>query len=242
MEIGEKIKAYRLNRGESLTEFANNANVSRDRLAKWEQLKSKPNYNDLAAISNYLEVSMETLTGKYFPEHLNLSKEAQASYSVPTIMPSGDILKVGGGKFPRKKPDGRILIPFYDIDFTAGDIELFDDFNELAPTYMLDIPEFYGCTAFRVFNNSMEKLIKSGATLFGTKVNEWQDHLEYGPMYGIVCTDKRKYLKYIRKAQGKEETHFLLRSENIEEYDDFYIPKSKIKSLWLIHGALNRYF
>ncbi len=32
----------------------------------------------------------------------------------------------------------------------------------------MDIPEFAGCTAFRTYNNSMERLIKSGDILFGT--------------------------------------------------------------------------
>jgi hypothetical protein len=45
----------------------------------------------------------------------------------------------------------------------------------------------------------MEGLIKSGSILFGTKVERWLEHLEYGQVYGIICDDGRKYLKYIKR-------------------------------------------
>lgn len=140
----------------------------------------------------------------------------------------------------KKLRNGTGLIKFYDVDFAAGDVEFFDDMNHFTPAYTMDIPEFSGCTAFRAYNNSMEKLIFSGDILFATKEDDWQESLEYGQIYGIVCHNRRKYLKYIRKAQGKESSHFLLKSENSEEYDDFTLAKSKIKSIWLIHGWLKK--
>lgn len=140
----------------------------------------------------------------------------------------------------KKLRNGTGLIKFYDVDFAAGDVEFFDDMNHFTPAYTMDIPEFSGCTAFRAYNNSMEKLIFSGDILFATKEEDWQESLEYGQIYGIVCHNRRKYLKYIRKAQGKESSHFLLKSENSEEYDDFTLAKSKIKSIWLIHGWLKK--
>lgn len=112
----------------------------------------------------------------------------------------------------------------------------FDNNYTMLPASRMDIPEFSGCTAFRTYSNSMEKLIKSGDILFATKVADWQSHLEYGQIYNIVCTDGRKYLKYIRRSKTNDRTKFLLRSENSEAYDDFEIEKSKIKAVWLIHG------
>lgn len=131
------------------------------------------------------------------------------------------------------------LVKFYDSDFAAGDIEFYDDRSAIKPAYEMDIPEFSGCTAFRTYGDSMEPMIKSGSILFGTRVEDWQSHLEYGQIFGIVCIDNRKYLKYIRKDKSKHETHYLLRSEN-KEYDDFELPKEKIKHIWLIHGWINK--
>lgn len=141
-------------------------------------------------------------------------------------------------RVPRRPPPGG-LIKFYDTDFVAGDVDFYDDNSSISPAYSMDIPEFSGCTAFRTYNNSMEKLIYSGDILFATKEEDWQDSLEYGQIYGIVTLTGRRFLKYIRKDDKKPETHFLLRSEN-PDYDDFHVAKEKIKSIWLIHGWLKK--
>lgn len=161
-------------------------------------------------------------------------------------------LQIDGEEMPIYKAEGEInygpkglyrgksseLVPYYDVDFAAGgDILTFED-GRITPAYYMDVPEFSGCTAFRAYSDSMEKLIKSGSILFGTKIEAWLEHLEYGQIYGIVCTDGRRYLKYIRKAK-KHSSHFLLRSEN-KEYDDFDIPKKAIRNVWLVHGWLNK--
>lgn len=135
-----------------------------------------------------------------------------------------------------KKGEG--LVPFYEIDFAAGEIELIDDHGHGQPKYFIDIPEFSGCTAFRVYNESMEPLIKSGSIVFGTVVPEWNIHLEYGQVYGIVCTDKRRYMKYVRKSTHPDKT-LLLVSEN-SSYDAFEVPRNKIASVWLIHGWVHK--
>ena len=149
------------------------------------------------------------------------------------------LVKAPVGRLPKRRDTSR-LIDFYDVDFAAGEVEFFDDINAGKPVYSMDIPEFYGCTAFRTYSNSMERLILSGDILFGTKLEDWRDGLEYGQIYGVVSTDRRKFLKYIRKCDGKEDTHFLLKSENTKEYDDFTFQKDRIKSVWLIHGWLKK--
>jgi phage repressor protein C with HTH and peptisase S24 domain len=139
----------------------------------------------------------------------------------------------------KRKLLGTGLVKFYDTDFAAGDVQFYEDNNTIVPAYEMDIPEFAGCTAFRSYGDSMEPMIKSGSILFGTAIVDWASHLEYGQIYGIVCIDNRKYLKYIRKDKEQPHTQFLLRSEN-KEYDDFEIPKNKIKAIWLIHGWINK--
>lgn len=171
---------------------------------------------------------------KFKKKVTNSNKDDLATISTPT----GKLVKAPKGRLSKRTPGG--IINFYDTDFAAGDIDFHDDSQAIQPAYTMDIPEFAGCTAFRTYNNSMEKLIKSGDILFGTEEMDWQSHLEYGQIYGIVCTDRRKYLKYIRKAKEKEDSHFLLKSENNVDYDDFLLPKNKIKSIWLIHGWLNK--
>jgi phage repressor protein C with HTH and peptisase S24 domain len=129
-------------------------------------------------------------------------------------------------------------VPFYDVDFIAGELETFDN-QTVVPEYYMDIPEFNGCTAFRAYSDSMEKIIKSGSILFGTKIENWFEHLEYGQIYGVISNDGRRYLKYIRKYVKDPDSYYTLRSEN-QDYDDFEIPRKNIRSIWLIHGWLNR--
>lgn len=147
------------------------------------------------------------------------------------------LTKAPDGKFYKAKNNE--LVPFYNVDFAAGNQLVLVDNNQIAPDYYMDVPEFAGCTAFRAYSDSMERLIKSGSILFGTKLEEWNIHLEYGQIYGIICTDGRRYLKYIKKYIDNPTEYFLLKSENID-YDEFEIPKKSIRSIWLIHGWLNR--
>lgn len=137
-------------------------------------------------------------------------------------------------KPPRKKLEG---VPFYDIDFIGGDMETID--AGVKPAYLMDIPEFSGCKAFRIYGDSMESIIKSGTIVFSTKVEQWDQFLEYGQIYGIVCMDGRRFCKYIRKDDDNPSDYFLLKSAN-RNYDEFSLPKTEVRSIWLIHGWLNK--
>lgn len=182
------------------------------RINGWEQQGTKPKAEDQAKLDSFFA----SITGA-----------------------NGNITHAPAGRIPKRAPIGN-TVNFYDVDFAAGDVTFYEDISAIKPAYTMDIPEFNGCTAFRVFGDSMEPSIVSGSIVFAVKVDKWQDHLEYGQIYGIVMKDKRKYLKYIRSSKENKKTHFLLKSENHELYDDFEIPKDLIRSIWLIHGWINK--
>lgn len=167
-----------------------------------------------------------------FPDFLLNNVNSDTTTEV--VKPEGNLTKSGTNK--RK---ASALIPFYNADFIAGVAEELYDDATIYPEYYMDVPEFYGCTAFRAYSDSMEKLIRSGSILFGVKIEDWQSHIEYGQIYGITTTDKRRYLKYIRKSAEDHKKYFLLKSEN-DDYDDFELPKEKIKNIWLIEGWLDK--
>jgi transcriptional regulator with XRE-family HTH domain len=179
---------------------------------------------------------------KAFPDvgrYWLLTGEEDINTNKSTISePNTEYTKAPVGKFDRKKSSNE-LVPFYNLDFAAGNKLVLVDNNQVKPDYYMDVPEFAGCTAFRAYSDSMERLIKSGSILFGTKLEEWNIHLEYGQIYGIICTDGRRYLKYIKKFKENPSEYFLFESEN-ENYDEFEMPKEYIRSIWLIHGWLNK--
>lgn len=142
------------------------------------------------------------------------------------------------GRFP-KRGSGSAIIPVYNKDFIAGDaVEVYEDPRDEQVSYYMQIPQFKGCIGFPVYTDSMEKLIKAGSICFGQKLEMWNEHLEYGQVYGIVCHDNRRYLKYIKKFGENEDEFFYLVSEN-DHYDSFRISKKMIKNVWLVHGWIN---
>lgn len=204
--------------------------------------RTKFNLNFLQKFCNEFDVSLDFLAlGIQKPNEPVLLHKESVTKSVTNQKDkksyTSDIIMSPEGKVPRHLSNDE-LVPYYDTDFAANsDIKMIDDASA-APSYYMDIPEFSGCTAFRAYSDSMEKLIKSGSILFATKIESWLEHLEYGQIYGIVCNDGRRYLKYIRRAD-KHKEEFLLRSENAD-YDDFDMPKQSIRNIWLIHGWLNK--
>lgn len=137
-----------------------------------------------------------------------------------------------------RPPLSRDLIPYYGVDFTAGNaVATFDD-QTVKPEYYMDIPDFRGCVAFRAYSDSMEPAIRSGSILFGTKLRDISS-IEYGQVYGVILKDGRRMLKYIRKHPSKPDDYFVFSSEN-SAYDDMEIHKEQVKSLWLIHGHLSK--
>lgn len=209
------VKSNRERLGLTQRELSERTGIPRDRIAAWERKAGKPKAADTAILEKIFgeEVTRGTMVS-----------EPSTNYTV--------------SKKPRSSQNP---VKFYDVDFLAGtsSIQFYDDNNMIEVAYEMDIPEFAGCVAFRAYSDSMEPLIKSGSILFGTKIDDWITHLEYGQIYGIVCNDGRRYLKYIRRHTNHQQA-FTLRSENSEMYDDFEIPKQEIKSLWLINGWLNR--
>lgn len=188
------------------------------------------------------EEFIRTGEGLMFKPEANINEdESQLSdphQSYGIVKPDPGQIRSLNGHAKHRKP-GKELIPYYEADFMAGASGEFYNESALKPAYYMDIPEFRGCTAFRAYSDSMEKLITSGNILFGLKLDDWQSHLEYGQIYGIIMKDNRRYLKYLKLHKENEENYFLARSENAH-FDDMNLPKNKIKTLWLIDGWLTR--
>lgn len=61
MELGERLKISRSNKGFSQTKVAEHLNISRQSISKWENGNSYPDLDNLVRLSNYYDVSIDEL-------------------------------------------------------------------------------------------------------------------------------------------------------------------------------------
>lgn len=124
--------------------------------------------------------------------------------------------------------------PVYDLEATAGNIEISEHIPETIKGY-INIPSFKGCIAFLyVRGDSMYPRLKAG-DLIGVIPVADLDIIQYGQVYLIITKDNQRMVKYIRK--GKEENMLILRSEN-NKYDDIDIDRKKILKLFMVKGPV----
>lgn len=127
-----------------------------------------------------------------------------------------------------------IGVPIYDMDFTAGDVIQFTDFQEKVIGY-IDLVGFKKCIAFvKVKGNSMFPTFTAG-DLVGLEPQHDISIIEYGQPFGIVTKSGQSLIKIIRK--GKDNDNLILRSNN-KEFDDIDLKKSEILRLYKAHGPV----
>ncbi len=213
----EHLKAMREEKGDTQDMLADALKISRNTIANWERPGNKiAKLADIAAICGYFEIPIPGL--QYDIVQL----------SVPE----------GKGIGAINEDENKNLIPVYDIDIMAGNGEMFQDGGHTAPAYHMDVPDFSGCIAFRVYSDSMAPLIEAGTLVFCRMLNDWQTFIEYGQIYAVQVADNRRFIKYIRKAADAA-NNFLMKSHNTG-YDDFEVPKSRIRAVWLVEGWMRK--
>lgn len=130
-------------------------------------------------------------------------------------------------------------VPYFDIDVTAGNVQLFHDSKELATDYYSvpkEIQDVDFC--FKVRGDSMYDKILPGAIVFVKQITDISI-IEFGQVF-IIITSEQRMVKYVRRHPTRPDDMVLLRSHN-NQYDDIDLPKEKITNLLLVKGYLNNY-
>ncbi len=124
--------------------------------------------------------------------------------------------------------------PIYDIEATAGNLELSGHIPETIKGY-INMPSFRECIAFLyVRGDSMYPKLKAG-DLIGVIPVDDIDIIQYGQVYLVITKDNQRMVKYVRK--GKDNSMLVLRSEN-EKYDDIEVKRSKLEKLYMVKGPI----
>lgn len=136
-------------------------------------------------------------------------------------------------------PDSLGKVPYFDVDVTAGNVQLFHDSKELATDYYSvpkEIQDVDFC--FKVRGDSMYDKILPGAIVFVKQISDISI-IEFGQVF-VVITAEQRMVKYVRRHPTRPDDMVLLRSHN-NQYDDIDLPKEKITNLLLVKGYLNNY-
>lgn len=125
--------------------------------------------------------------------------------------------------------------PVYDIDVTAGSVELSREFTSDRIVGFIDLPDMRpGTVIVRVNGDSMMPTIQDGAFVAIRPVSDLSC-IFWGQIYVIVLDDFRM-VKHLRRHP--DPTMVILHSAN-PDYDDMEIKRSKIRRLYVVETILN---
>lgn len=147
---------------------------------------------------------------------------------------SSEWIKSGKGNMFLSIDDNENTIPYYpDINASAGmDFLTNNGHNYSLP---IKIPNVDAQAFINVFGDSMYPKYCSGE-IIGIKQIE-KDMVFPGHAYVIQMIDGEAYIKYI--DPGKDEEHWILRSEN-EKYKSKQIHLSKILKVYIIKAVITK--
>jgi len=131
-------------------------------------------------------------------------------------------------------------IPLYNLEATAGLVELFQHVNEKTPIDYLSIPNLPKCDgAVFVTGDSMYPLLKSGDIVIYKQVYNIEEGIFWGEMYLIsVEVDGEEYIsvKYIQKSELGEEYIKLVSQNGHHQPKD--IRKDRIRAIAMIKASV----
>ncbi len=124
-------------------------------------------------------------------------------------------------------------IPVYDIDVTAGCLELSREFTSDRIIGSINIPSLRrDCIIVR--GDSMTPTISDGAFVAIRPISDLSC-IFWGQIYVIVMDDFRM-VKHLRRHPDPKMV--VLRSDN-PAYDDMEVPREKIRKLYIVESILN---
>ena len=130
-------------------------------------------------------------------------------------------------------------IPLYELDATAGLVELFSDQARQTPISHIQIPDLPPCDgALYVRGNSMYPLLKSGDIVLYKEIANNSSGILWGEMYLLSFTlDGEDYItiKYIQKADDDRFVRLVSHNPHHSPKD---IPADSIQALALVKASV----
>lgn len=157
-------------------------------------------------------------------EGVPFSKEAAAEVEMDVLAVEPTLVGESGG------------VPVYDIDVTAGCLELSRELTTDRIIGSVRLPGVQPNTAIvRVNGDSMQPTIPGGAYIAIREISN-PDCIFWGHIY-VVVTDDYRMVKYV-KPHLTDPTKLVLKSDN-PFYDDMVIPRESVRKLYVVESVLN---
>ena len=178
-------------------------------------------------------------TGEYDESEGDVRRERilQKLKSLPDV-PDATLTKTDSHKATSSKP-----VPYFELDVSAGNIEMFSDTPEV-PTQSISIPGFDDCDmALPIFGNSMYPTFESGVIIMCKKLKD-KSIIQYGESY-LIITSEQRMVKRIQKGDRRDlvlavSDNESVNGEGIRKYESFEIPRDKILHLYIVKGSIRR--
>lgn len=222
MHQGKALRTYLKAKDIAVEEFMVQVNKSRRTVYEWFKLSELPE-----------DVLYKIIHNAKVPEHIFKTDNKPNFYDTPRA-PS----KMAEGMEEYKKK-----VPFYDVDFAASEVELFNDIPERVTSYIY-APGMEDCDfSVPIWGHSMYPTFENG-TIVGMKHIKDKSIIVFGECYGVRT---REYRLVKRIIKSENEGYIILYSDNNEKlstgqkkYSDIEIHKDTILDLWIIKGVFKR--
>ena len=138
-------------------------------------------------------------------------------------------------EFRKSSAPSKDIIRYYDVDASAGPVEMFDYGNESVFKELI-VPGFEDCDiALNVWGDSMEPALNSGEIVL---CKEWKENfIEYGYIYLIITSENHRMIKYVQPGANQETIS--CESKN-SFYKPFEVNRADILKLFVVKGHIER--
>lgn len=234
MTAGERIRTIREKLGLDQIQFAAGLDIRQGSYSAIENDRVGLSYKVRNKLFEVFRINIDYIIdgeGEMFTDP-DFAKQAAMNIRIGPIAGRPE----SGTRILQKETSVNKRIPYYDVDFSAGKVAVFNDHSE-EPAYYIDINPFNDCDfAVRIFGDSMYPMFQNGDTVICKAVNDISVII-FGEAY-LIITDEHRMLKYIRK--GTSDDNIMVVSENKELYDPFTLPIKKIRKLFIVKGVIKR--
>lgn len=205
-------------------DFAEFLGISGQLLSKW---KSRSTFD--------VDILYTKCTG-INPEYLLSGKE-------PILKIPEKILEVTPIDINRKTVDAihsEQFIPLYNLEATAGLVELFRNPNDAEPIDQIYIPNLPKCDGGTfVTGDSMYPLLKSGDIVVFKKISDFRNEVFYGEMYllsMLIAGEEYISVKFVQKSDKGDDYIKLVSQNQHHQSKDIHIKK--VMAMALIKASI----